>query len=252
VQLDALNDRKLAGEVIRVNQYAEPAGFSSGGVKKYAVFVKIIDPPVEIRPGMNASVSVLVDQQDDALQIPLEAIFEQKGHTFCLVRKGDGWETREIEIGSNNDEVALVVSGVEEDTQIVLNPRQYKDLLDLPEIPDEPVVAQVSASEATAVSTASASEQKPNPTPENAQGPPGDGNSQGRPRRSPSEMFTQFDGDGDGNLSSAEIGSIPDRLRDLVGQADADADGNVSKAEFFKTMAEMRQRREASSSGGGG
>ena len=245
VQLDALNERKLNGEVVRVNQYAEPAGFSSGGIKKYAVFVRILDPPPEIRPGMNASVSIIVDQKDEALQIPLEAIFEQKGHTFCLVRKDDQWETREIELGSNNDQMALLTSGAEEGEQVVLNPRHHKELLNLPEILEEPFIAQVSSKEG-GQAPPGAGQDSAN-TPPNLEGPTADGpNAQGA-RRSPSDMFKQFDTNADGNLTSDELAAIPERLRDAIVQADANGDQAISKDEFTLGIAEMRKRR-----GGGG
>jgi multidrug resistance efflux pump len=36
IRVDALRDQLIQGEVIKINQFAEPGGWSSGGIKKYA------------------------------------------------------------------------------------------------------------------------------------------------------------------------------------------------------------------------
>ncbi len=238
VQLDALNDRKLEGEVVKVNQYAEPGGFSSGGIKTYAVFVKIKEPPKEIRPGMNASVSIYVDQRADAVQIPLQAIYETKGHTFCILEKDGKYETKEITLEGNNDRMALVKEGVSPDDQVVLNPRRHTDHLNIPDLP-EPMAMVVAAAGGGPGGRPQAGRPSPG-SPATGGGPPNQGS-----RPSPAQTFARYDSDNDNQLSSKELASIPDRFRDRLvqGKVDANNDNAISKAEFMKAMAQMRQQR---------
>lgn len=136
VAVDALNGAKLDGIVTKVNQYAEPDGWGSGGVRKYAIFINIENPISEIRPGMNASVTIETERIADALMVPIQGIYGYRGKTFCLVKKGDSWETREVTVGSNNDANVVVEEGLQEGEEIALNPAGFRDLMDLPDLPE--------------------------------------------------------------------------------------------------------------------
>jgi multidrug resistance efflux pump len=136
IAVDALNGKTLAGKVTRVNQYAEPDGWGSGGVRKFAVYIEIENPTPEIRPGMNASVTVETERLNDALMIPIQSVYGYRGKTFCLIKSNTSdWETVEVEVGSNNDTNVVVLSGLSEGDEVALNPAGFKDLMDLPELP---------------------------------------------------------------------------------------------------------------------
>lgn len=133
IKVDALNNSQmLSGQVTKVNQYAEPDGWGGGGIRKYAVFIEVFDPPPTIRPGMNASVDILVEQQEAAVQIPLQCLFEWQTKDYCVVFDGETYETREIQVGSTNDKSAWVQKGIEEGEQVVMAPRKHPELLEVP------------------------------------------------------------------------------------------------------------------------
>jgi multidrug resistance efflux pump len=136
IRIDALRDHVIRGEVTKVNPYADPANWSSGNIKRYATFIKVIDPPPELRSGMNAEVRIHIDQRPDALQVPVQALAQHKGRFFSLVRTGDDFETREVLISSTNDKVATIEQGLAEGDVVVMNPRRAGGLLDLPDLPD--------------------------------------------------------------------------------------------------------------------
>ena len=112
IRVDALKDEMIEGQVTKVNQYAEPGGWSSGSIKKYAAFIKILNPPKALRSGMNAEVRIHVERKPDALQVPVQALAEHKGHFFALVQNGDRYETREVSVSSTNDKVAVIDKGL--------------------------------------------------------------------------------------------------------------------------------------------
>jgi multidrug resistance efflux pump len=144
ITVDAARDRKLAGAVVKVNQYAEPGSWSSGNIQEYAAFIEIHDPPPEIRTGMNAEVRIFVESLPDALQVPVQALCETKGHYFCLVQTGERFETREVQVGSSNDTYMTIKSSLRAGEIVVLNPRGFPDKLTLPEVLDEkPVTAKI-------------------------------------------------------------------------------------------------------------
>jgi len=256
INLDALEDNKqLRGEVTKVNQYAEPSGFGGGGVKEYGVLIRIFDPPAEIRPGMNAAVKIVTDQRAMALQVPLQSVYEYRGHHFCLLKVGNEWETREVVISATNDTKAVVEKGLAKGDEVILSPRRYKDKMDLPNLPDPAAPKNAPAKRSGKDATASPSDARPNATP--PKGPPssaGQGGGQGR-GGDPSQFFAGLDSNGDGKLTSDEMGSIRDGLRSRLSGADSDGDGDISKAEFTAAMQKLRSGgggRPGSGGGGGG
>jgi multidrug efflux pump subunit AcrA (membrane-fusion protein) len=141
IHIEALEDQALEGVVTKVNQFAEPKSFWSNELNKYAVTIKIIDPPPILRVGMNADAWIHVEQVPEALQLPVQALAESKGHFFSLVRQEDEFQTREVIVSSVNEQVATIERGLIEGDEVVVNPRSAGDLLKLPELPDEiPVV----------------------------------------------------------------------------------------------------------------
>ena len=238
IQVDALHDQDLEGEVERVNQYAEPDGFGGGGIRKYAVYVRITNPPREIRPGMNASVNIRVDHRNNAVQIPLRAIYALKDQTFCLVKKDDGWETREIKLGTNNARVALIKSGVKAGEQVVLSPRDHLKKMDLPEI-DDSTTAKL-GDQAQSLPEGPKDGEKPKSERSNPQG-----------KRGPPDPF-QFDTNKDKKLSAKERAEMPDWMRDMLIKADANNDDIVTEAEVAKAMAEWKKSRGEGGGGGMG
>jgi len=137
ITLGAFDNKVVDGRVRKVNKYSEPSNWWSSQVKEFATFVEILQPPKEIRTGMTAEVQIFVEQKEDVLQIPVQAILEHKDHLFCLINTGEGqWETREIQIGSSNDKTVTVASGLKEKEQVVLNPRRHLDKMVFPDFPD--------------------------------------------------------------------------------------------------------------------
>lgn len=134
VRVTALGDDLLEGHVVRVNQFAEPSQSSTGNIKRYGTIVKIKDPPTDLRVGMNAEVRIHVEQVPSAVQVPVQALAESRGRYFSLVKEGENYETREVHIGSTNDKVATIATGLEEGDEVVMNPRQAEGLLELPEM----------------------------------------------------------------------------------------------------------------------
>ena len=143
IRIDAFGDETLHGEITKVNKYAEPANYWSSTAKEYATFIRIIEPPPTLRVGLTAEVRVHIENRSDALMVPVQAVYERFGKTFCLVQNGTKWDTRQIEISSTNEKVVAVDEAKSDPLrageQIVLNPRKHVDLLDPSKLPKQPV-----------------------------------------------------------------------------------------------------------------
>jgi len=253
IRVDALRDEVIEGVVTKVNQYAEASSYSSGNIKRYATFVKILNPPQGLRVGMNAEVRIHVERMPDVLQVPVQALAEVKGHYFTLVWNGTRYETREVKIGSTNDKVATITEGLKDGDQVVMNPRAAGDLLELPNLPDPTPVAttEIKRNEPGDVKLISG------PPPGEGGGPGGGGKGKkgGLTPATLVERAMQNDENTDGKLSADEIAKIDERGRRWLDGADKNSDGFVEKAEMFSAAAAFVQQmgnRGGGKRGGGG
>jgi RND family efflux transporter MFP subunit len=252
IRVDALRDEMLEGEVIKVNPFAEPSFFSSGNIKKYATIIKLKNPPRELRVGMNAEVRIYVERMDDALQLPVQALAESKGHYFSLLKNGDDYETREVEISSTNDKVATIQKGLAEGDEVVMNPRSTGGLLKLPDLPDtspfatsEPQRADVSEAPLGSPA-ASVTKQVGNDKEEVT-------------NMTPAEVVAQFlenDTNHDDKLSTDEISKLETHLKQRLLTADTNGDGFLERRELLKVSANavqpMREKRDRNKPTGSG
>ena len=236
---------ELLGQVTKVKKYAEQGNMWGPSVKEYVVIVKILEPPQEIRTGMTAEVRIFVEQIENAVQLPVHAVYETKKHHFVLAKEGEGWETREIKIGATNDKFVTINTGVREQDVVVLDPRNHLDKMKLPdiqEVDDRDKIAKI----ALAAPKVSDSGGRPG-TGTGADGPSGaapEGAAR-NPDTIAAGMLSKMDTNGDGKLSPIEIADN-ERMKNSFSEYDTNKDGSIDLAEM---VAQLRKRMAA---GGGG
>ncbi len=241
----------LLGQVVKVNMYAEPGSWFSSAVKEYAVYIQIENPPEQIRTGMNAEVRIFVEQLESAIQIPVLGIYEVKGHHFVLVKKGEGWETREIKIGATNETHVTVKEGLSEGDEVVLSPRKHLDLMEIPEIEetnDREKLAEIGRKEVPKGPGAD-SAGRPADGPSAGGAPGGRGGMAGGMNAEAivDMVFQRSDTDSDGKISKAEADGN-EMMKRGFDDSDANKDGFVDKAEM---TAAMKKRMSQGGAGGG-
>ena len=268
IRVDALKDNLLQGEVVKVNQYADPGSYST--IRKYSTFIKITNPPTDLRSGMNAEARIHVERASDVLQVPVQAVAEHKGKFFALVQSGESYETREIEVGTSNDRVITIKGGLAENDAVVMNPRNAGRLLDLPDLPDPLTpknmadIARTAPGEAPVRPAAMTGGPGGAAGGEGGRGGPGGqagqgggrgGKGKGRGNFSPAmlvDRYLQSDADGDGKLSKDEVAAMDDRAKQGVAEADRDNDGFLDRTELTSAAAAAMARMREGGGGGRG
>ncbi len=253
IQVDALDGTQLKGVVTKVNQYAESKGWFGSNVRKYAVFIKILDPPQSLKPGMNASVSIQSRFEQDVLQVPIQTVYSVQKKSFCLVKNGEDFETREVEIDGNNSKMILVRSGLTKGEQLVMNPGLHKDRMDLPDVQADPRIELAEGEMLAAKDGKSAGGLTPvsgsTDGPQSGR-PSGGGRSGGGGMAA--GIMSKYDTNKDEVIDKAEMASLEERSKGFVSRADANKDGKVTKAELTKMAADMSSQRGGGRGGPGG
>jgi HlyD family secretion protein len=105
---------------------ANPYGYSDSGVVTYDVELLIPEPTAELKPGMTASVEILMQNVPDALTVPASALATDDGATFYLYVMSDPatqeCERREVSVVAQSATTAAIEGDVAEGDLVVLDP----------------------------------------------------------------------------------------------------------------------------------
>jgi multidrug efflux pump subunit AcrA (membrane-fusion protein) len=81
---------------------------------------------------MTAKVTIKSEFIQNTLQVPLTAVFRNDNKSFCIVRSPDEiMEIREIQLGSHNMSMAVVIGGLSKGETVVVNPDHFRSDLEL-------------------------------------------------------------------------------------------------------------------------
>jgi len=107
IGLDAFPDRELSGRVTRI----APSGTAQQGIVSYTVTILPDPTDVPLRPGMTASVDIIVAEKENVLLVPNRALRFEEGRRIVLVQRGDETVPVEVQTGLRNDQFTEVVGG---------------------------------------------------------------------------------------------------------------------------------------------
>lgn len=120
---DAEPDRVLEGKVAELAVLPDSSNFRHNpNMKVYPARVNIEGTHDFLKPGMNARVEIIVNELEDVLYVPVQAINVRDGTYFCFVRNGSRAERRRVEVGEFNDQFIEIRSGLAEGEEVLLSP----------------------------------------------------------------------------------------------------------------------------------
>ncbi|MEM7202009.1 MAG: efflux RND transporter periplasmic adaptor subunit [Planctomycetota bacterium] len=113
IKVDAFPDREFAGTVSRVSPVADSGSrWSNNNLKVYKTEVEISGENEVLRPGMTASVTILIASLKDVVFVPLQAIRRQGAVTFVWLDHPDGALARPIDVGLHDFQFVEITDGL--------------------------------------------------------------------------------------------------------------------------------------------
>ena len=245
-----IQDREMHGTVVAVANQPEPTSFFSAAVKEYATTVKIDDESKGLRPGMTAEVEILVTHLKDVVSVPVAALFERGGQTYCCVKKGAKVETRTVTPGWSNDKFVELKSGLSEKELVVLNPRAVigEGIREARQPEKVDVAKRFGTGAPAAPGQPPAAKPADGPQTLPVLGPASAGPSRGSRGRGPMDLM-QFDKNGDKKISADEL---PEQMRGMFERLDTNKDGFIDQSEIDAMRARFRNRQGGQGGGPGG
>jgi len=120
-----LQELVLEGEVSEIAEVTRPAGWWTGNLVKYDTIIKL-PLSTALKPGMSAIVDIVLAEHKDVLTLPVAAIIQgAEGTYYCWTQSSEGVRKRAIRIGDTNDQFTVVLDGVNEGDDVILNPLSF-------------------------------------------------------------------------------------------------------------------------------
>jgi macrolide-specific efflux system membrane fusion protein len=122
VTLDAYPDTKIKSTVEHIYYESQTVN----NVTIYPVDLAPQEVPQFFRSGMNVSVNFMVQDKKDILVIPVDAVYKN-GESFVYLKQPNGKEPvkARVELGISDDKNVEVISGVNQNDQIIVKSKKY-------------------------------------------------------------------------------------------------------------------------------
>jgi len=110
VQVEAIPGMRIKGTVERI----APQATIKNNIKGFETQIRLKNLDPIVRPGMTANMTIPLQSADNAVAIPLAAVFSEENDRYTYVRNQNGdWEVRPIRIGVADFQYAEVVDGLQ-------------------------------------------------------------------------------------------------------------------------------------------
>jgi HlyD family secretion protein len=117
VKIDSLGGRTFQGEVNQVST----VGTTTNGVTFYTVVLAVPNRNQQLKYGMTATAEILIQNKQNVLLLPIEALQSQQGKRYVSLKKADGTvETKhEVKIGIRSKTQVEIIEGLKEGDKVV-------------------------------------------------------------------------------------------------------------------------------------
>lgn len=119
IDLDAAPDKHLEGIVKSVASIGQQKPNSDA--KVFEVLINVMTKDSTLRPAMTTSCRILSESYRNGLQIPLEAIYNNKHETYVYKLANGRPEEQQINVAAVNETSALISNGLHEGDKIFLS-----------------------------------------------------------------------------------------------------------------------------------
>lgn len=134
IRVESFPDRPIQGKVTKVAVLPDSSNrWMNPNLKVYKTTIKIEGVHKWLKPGMTAKVEILVDELEDVVYVPIQAVFAEEEEQVCYVHKGS-LQRRAVRTGEYNDEYIQILDGLEVGEKVALKapPNQKGQIEDAP------------------------------------------------------------------------------------------------------------------------
>ena len=116
LEFDAIADKQYTGELSEIGMI----GTNSQGVVNYPATVRVTDADEDVLPGMTASVTIVLEERDDIMQVPNKAIRTSNGQQSVVVLFEGEQITVPVTVGLVGDTMSEITSSQLQEGDVVV------------------------------------------------------------------------------------------------------------------------------------
>lgn len=119
IKPDAFSDSIFTGNVNAVANLAVNKSKDSR-VKVFPVEILINETNKNLLPGLTVSCRLIIDQIDDVLYVPIEAVNAEGDTHFVYKKTASSYNKVEVEVGASNSNYTIITKGLAENDEVAL------------------------------------------------------------------------------------------------------------------------------------
>jgi multidrug efflux pump subunit AcrA (membrane-fusion protein) len=119
IKPDAFSDSVYEGEVVAVANLAVNKVRDSK-IKVFPVDILIKGTQANLLPGLTVSCRIIIDQIDNVIFVPVDAVKTSAEGDFVFVKKATGFEQRMVGTGQRNTDMVIITKGLKANDQVAL------------------------------------------------------------------------------------------------------------------------------------
>ena len=125
---DAMPNQPVGGSVTTVSVLAASGGWRDPNRREYTVKSALeADPSMGLKPAMRCKAEVLLGRVEDALHVPVQAIFRQGPVAFVYVQDGAGFAQRQVDLGRASELNIEIKKGLAAGDRVLLRePKSFE------------------------------------------------------------------------------------------------------------------------------
>jgi len=134
VRVDAAGAKTFRGRVESVGVLAETGGWRDPNRREYTVRIAIDDPNEGgvLKPSMRAEAEIQLGRAEDALSVPIQAVFSDGPVRFVYVPRGNRYARVPVAVGRRSSTFAEITSGLREGATVLIVEPDPGQVLDEP------------------------------------------------------------------------------------------------------------------------
>jgi multidrug efflux pump subunit AcrA (membrane-fusion protein) len=123
VEIDAIGRSLFYGEVLDIGVLAETGGWRDPNRREYTVRIALDTSgaePTRLKPSMRCEAEVVMGRVEDALAVPIQAVFSEGPLQYVYIPDGAKFIKRPIKVGRRSEQMAEIAAGLQEGDLVLL------------------------------------------------------------------------------------------------------------------------------------
>lgn len=120
VEVDAYPQLSFRGTVIGIGTLALPDPGKPTDEKYFEIRILLDKSDSKVRPGMTTRNTIHAEHLEDALTVPVHALFYEQKKAYCYAVSPEGYQKKEVVSGISNEEWVHIKEGLEEGDEVCI------------------------------------------------------------------------------------------------------------------------------------